>query len=281
MAGVRIIDDESARMLGHWSHIISLPTVAVHLHLLPTGKVLFWQEGGAVPEVYLWDPVTGGITPAAEPPWDVFCAGHSFLDDGRLLVTGGHDQIDGVGLRETAVYDATLDRWETDIPLMGGEGGRWYPTNTTLGNGDVLVLSGSYDQFFNKNTLPQVFQAQDNTWRDLVDARQLPPLGVDLYPRMFLVPDGKVFKVSDQDDRKTWFLDVSGGGTWVEGPESNFERARTYGPAVFYYDRKILVLGGGSGGDRGDGCQPAELPPTDSVERIDLDEVDPRWTEVA
>lgn len=262
MAGVRIVDDESARLLGHWSHIISFPTVAVHLHMLPTGKVMFWQDGGAIEEVYLWDPITGAITQSALPPHDIFCAGHSFLADGRLLVTGGHAGA-GVGLRDAAIYNPFNDTWEILLP-MGGEGGRWYPTNTTLGNGNALVLSGSYDEFFHKNTLPQVFQVESGDWHDLSDARELEPLGLELYPRMFLAPDGTVFKVGDPN---SWFLDTSGPGHWLPGPPSIFPQARTYGPAVFY-DSMVLLVGGGD-------------PPTDSVELIDLNEENPQWVAVA
>ncbi|MGA7203430.1 MAG: hypothetical protein WBX27_02240, partial [Specibacter sp.] len=85
-------------------------------------------------------------------------------------------------------------------------------------------------------------------------AQELEPLGEDLYPRMFLAPDGRVMKVGDP---RTWFLDVSGCGQWLEGPPSVLPQARTYGPAVFY-DGKILILGGG-----GDKMDPD--PPTDSV----------------
>ena len=283
VAGVRIVDDESARSLGHWSRIISLPTVAVHLHLLPTGRVLFWQEGvaptrrrrrredrGARDKIFLWDPVTGDVERAAAPPHDIFCSGHSFLPDGRLLVTGGHDARDGLGLPDATIYDPRRDAWVRGVPDMGGEGGRWYPTSITLGNGKVLVLSGSYDTLgtapdlvFLKNTLPQVYDVTTNTWTDLTNARDLDPLGFDLYPRMVLAPNGRLFKVGDPD---TWFLDVSGAGQWLAGPPSTFHSPRTYGPFVFD-DGHVLQMGGGD-------------PPTDSVELIDLNVADPAWLEM-
>ncbi len=33
-------------------------------------------------------------------------------------------------------------------------------------------------------------------WRDLVDAQALAPLGADLYPRVFLAPDGGYLKLA-------------------------------------------------------------------------------------
>ena len=56
-----------------------------------------------------------------------------------------------------------------------------------LANGDVLVVSGSIDATFGNNTVPQVFQVGSGT------ARNLAELAMDLYPQMFLAPNGKVF----------------------------------------------------------------------------------------
>ncbi|MGI8818693.1 MAG: hypothetical protein ACR2HW_06070, partial [Gemmatimonadales bacterium] len=71
---------------GEWSAPFEWPVVAVHLHLLPSGQVLFW---GRVGEPQVWDPATGVFTVAASASM-LFCSGHAFLPDGRLLVTGGH-----------------------------------------------------------------------------------------------------------------------------------------------------------------------------------------------
>ena len=91
----------------------------------------------AVPSV---DPATG-VHQYTEPlpTKNVFCGGHSFMEDGRLFVTGGH--ISGYrGLPNAHIYDPFMNTW-TELPEMNA--GRWYPTNTTLANGDVLVVSGA------------------------------------------------------------------------------------------------------------------------------------------
>jgi len=78
---------------GEWSTPVPWPVVAVHLHLLPSGRVLSW---GRVGEPQLWDPSTGIFTSIPSSTM-VFCSGHSFLADGRLLVTGGHlDDLRGL-----------------------------------------------------------------------------------------------------------------------------------------------------------------------------------------
>ena len=95
----------------------------------------------------------------------LFCSGHSYLPDGTLLVTGGQGtQADG--LVNASIYNPFTGTW-TRQPDMNER--RWYPTNTTLANGDVLTLSGRYNKSFNPdgtvaeygyNLLPQVFSAQ-------------------------------------------------------------------------------------------------------------------------
>ena len=85
----------------------------------------------------------------------MFCTGHAFLADGRLFVAGGHIQ-NGVGLPRASLYNPFSNTWAA-APDMNA--GRWYPTVTTLANGDALVVSGSIDTTVGGNTLPQVYQA--------------------------------------------------------------------------------------------------------------------------
>ena len=73
------------------------------------------------------------------PRVNLFCAGHAYLPDGRLLVAGGH-LTDGDGIDYAGTYDHRTNTW-TPLPAMNG--GRWYPTATTLADGRVLVISGS------------------------------------------------------------------------------------------------------------------------------------------
>jgi hypothetical protein len=250
---------------GRWSPVTPLPVVAIHTHLLPTGQVLFWDRVGSS---YLWDPASGAIAPVtpSTPGYDTFCSGHSFLPDGRLLIVGGHNDAtghphaDGVGVPFVSVFNPFTNSWSR-LPDMNA--GRWYPTSTTLANGDVLVLSGTSAPGV-LDTLPQVLMS-DGTWRSLTNAQDAVPLGVDLYPRMFLTPDGRVFKAGPDQD--TWFLNTSGLGAWTPGPRSLFG-LRTYGSAVMYEPGKILIAGGGD-------------PPTATAEVIDLNAPNPSWRSVA
>jgi hypothetical protein len=69
---------------------------AVHAALLRTGKVLIIAGSGNNRKQFdagsfktlLWDPATGRFEKVPTPS-DMFCAGHAFLPDGRLLIAGG------------------------------------------------------------------------------------------------------------------------------------------------------------------------------------------------
>src|SRR5213079_1399342 len=82
--------------LGQWSAVFPAPIVQLHVHLLPDGTVLSW---GLIGDPQVWDPTTGTFT-AVPSPSLLFCAGHNFLADGRLLVAGGQIRGDS-GLPNT------------------------------------------------------------------------------------------------------------------------------------------------------------------------------------
>src|SRR6266487_1087802 len=73
--------------VGQFSSVMTWPYEAIHAHLLPTGKVLFWTRGD---HSQLWDPATNAVTPAAASGANIFCSGHAFMPDGQLLIAGGH-----------------------------------------------------------------------------------------------------------------------------------------------------------------------------------------------
>ena len=127
--------------VGQWSAPVTWPYLAVHAHVLPSGKVLWWPSFDNGDNPTQWDPATGVNTALPHLGANVFCAGHSFLADGQLFVAGGHI-LNWFGLPDAYTYNSSNGTW-TRLPDMNN--GRWYPTNTTLANGDVLVVSGWVD----------------------------------------------------------------------------------------------------------------------------------------
>src|SRR5256885_7914448 len=159
--------------LGQWSPVFPAPVVQLHVHLLRDDRVLSW---GRIGDPQVWDPATGSFTAVPSPSWE-FCAGHDFLADGRLLVAGGHIG-DGLGLPNTNMFDPVTGSWQAG-PAMAY--GRWYPTNTTLPNGEVLTVGGT-DQNGAVVTIPEIWNG--TSWRQLTTAS----LSLEYYPRDFVAP---------------------------------------------------------------------------------------------
>ena len=74
---------------------------------------------------------------------NLFCAGHAFLPDGRLLVVGGQKGSYYFGLAATTIFNyASGYGWETPAG-SAMRAPRWYPSAITLASGDILALGGS------------------------------------------------------------------------------------------------------------------------------------------
>ncbi|HTF68131.1 MAG TPA: galactose oxidase-like domain-containing protein, partial [Edaphobacter sp.] len=247
----------SGPVMGQWAPVQTWPFMAAHTHLLPNGSVLFWPSFDNGNNPTLWNPVNNQFSTASKAAYNIFCSGHSFLPDGTLLTTGGHNGSSGYGYAYGSIYNPANDTW-TQISTMNAA--RWYPTNTALPNGDVLVVSGEITPS-TTNTLPQVWQLATNTWRSLTSAQLFQPL----YPMMFVAPNGLVFNVGP--DRITRYLNTSGTGAWTTVGNFNYSGTRDYGSAVIL-DGKVLIAGG-------DGATTG--PATNTAEILDLNATNPTW----
>jgi hypothetical protein len=256
-------------VVGQWGPVNNWPIVPIHISVLPNGKVLAWGRDKTPPpangdvvgksDAYVWNPATGIFTLVPNSTTNLFCSGHSFLPDGRLLVTGGHKEFDGRGEPHANVFNFKNNTW---LRVGDMNQGRWYPTNTTLGTGEVLVVSGSYwnGSMNVNNTLPQVSKPLGN-WRNLNTAN----LSLPLYPYMHLAPDGRAFYAGPEP--QTRFLNTTGTGSWSNGPITSYAGIRSAGSSVMYDVGKILNLGGDS-------------PPTASAEIINLNLPGATWVPV-
>jgi galactose oxidase len=220
---------QTSSTLGQWSAVIKWPYEAIHAHVLPTGKVMFWTRGD---HSQFWNPATNVVTAAPQSGANIFCSGHTLLADGRVFVAGGHVQS-YVGLPDAYTYKPSSNTW-TRLPNMNDA--RWYPSATTLPNGDVLVVAGWIDTADN-NVLPQVWQSASGSWRNLSTAQ----LALPFYPYMFVAPNGKVFMAGPNE--ATRYLNVSGTGAWNSVGNSNYGK-RNWASSVMYDDGKVLLTGG-------------------------------------
>src|SRR3954466_6657148 len=156
-ASVAAIGNEA--VVGKWSAPFSWPIIGLHLHLLRNSKVLTWGKFG---DPYVWDPSAKTFTAVPAPSW-IFCSGHTFLSDGRLLVNGGHISDDH-GLPDANLFDPATMTWSSRAPMKRG---RWYPTTTTLANGMAVTIAGR-DQNGTVATIPEVWTG--SSWKALSSA---------------------------------------------------------------------------------------------------------------
>src|SRR5207253_2160145 len=68
--------------VGQFSSVVPWPYRAVHAHVLPTGKVLWWPPFDNGDNPTYWDPSTNTNTPTTQAGANIFCAGHAFLTNG-------------------------------------------------------------------------------------------------------------------------------------------------------------------------------------------------------
>ena len=153
---------------GRWRAPFSIPVMAIHGAMLPTGKVLWFsypvnpnpKQGGLghnapnTAQAWLWNPRTRKNKRVDPPLWrdpadgqlkpaNIWCAGQTFLEDGRVLVVGGNlgysNVLDFKGLNKAYTFNPWNETW-TEQPDMAH--GRWYPTAYRLPDGRVVIMAG-------------------------------------------------------------------------------------------------------------------------------------------
>ncbi len=236
--------------VGRWVNGPVFPVAPIHMQLLPSGKVMFYPGNNGISgdDARTWDPSTGQIVSLSKAGYDLFCSGHSGMQGGSMLVTGGHVDL-FVGLPYASVYNSSTNVWNRTPDMNAG---RWYPTTTTMGLGDVLVMTGFIDTVQLENPLPQVYEPWSGTWRNLTNAM----LRIFSYSWVFWTPWGNALVAGPEQQTRT--LDVSGQGAWSTVATYNYPEFRDYGSAVMYDPWRVMIAGGGQ-------------PPTNTAEVFNVD----------
>ncbi len=269
-----------ANIQGQWSTLSNtLPINPIHVALLGNGKVLVVAGSGNCPPsqsgcpsgppygpsngsgALLVDPVSGQISSQFSLSWDTFCNGMVLLPDGRALIDGGTIQYDPFyGQPQVAIFDPATSTFSNAQNMAHG---RWYPTVLTLGDGRVMTFSG-LNETGGTNTAVE-FYTVGSGWSTQYIANWTP----DLYPRLHLLPNGKVFYSGAQTTSKLFDPSTTTWNTNVA--TTNYSGTRTYGTSVLLplthannYDPKVIIMGGHS-------------PATNTTELIDMGASTPGW----
>jgi plastocyanin len=262
---------------GTWERLPDSPIFVVHAAVMHTGKVLLWSgtaEVGDPLESRVWDPGTGTMTTQGFAD-DLFCAGQTFLRDGRLLVGGG---APAGTLDSTYLFDPAAETWTRVNDMLRP---RWYPTLVPLSDGRVMAFSGSGQSDV------EVYDPASGNWTLVTGAARN---FSELYPSLHVVPTGEIFysragwAMADTGNTNTACLSLSGpaNGTWSNLAALQFND-RQEGTAVIQVDAsatpptaRVTVIGGGVSG------APTDRNPQ-TAETIDLTALAPApaWTRTA
>lgn len=236
--------------VGSWTPPAPLPIVAIHSTLLQSGKILMFTydpaSNGTQGFAAVWDPETG-TSRRIDPPSNLWCAGHTMLADGRVVVVGGNLEsstanANNKGLNQIWVFNPFNETWIRQPDMRRG---RWYPTATRLPSGKVLITSG-WDETGTRtrNNDVEVFTPSSDPdglgTVDLIASQQF-----DLYPHQFVLPNGNV-GVGGPGIADTGIIDPA-TGAWTQLP--GLSSIRTASSAVLepsgpLGSGRILLFGG-------------------------------------
>jgi hypothetical protein len=270
---------------GEWRQSSSpSPVRTSHVALLHTGKVLLIAGSGNSRGEFeagrfktsIWDPTTEDFT-AVDTPWDAFCAGHSFLPDGELLVAGGNTAYPGpatnnanAGSPKTYLFDPDTSQYVAQPDMAQA---RWYPTVVELGSGNQFTVGG-LDETGQRTSASQTFNATTKTW----SASKEPPAELSfmpMYPSLHLLADGRVFysgsNVFGPGPAKPGIWNVW-TNEWTKVPGITEPDRRDQSMSVLLppaQDQKVMILGGGH--------QDLPVDATASTAIVDLKQATPTY----
>ncbi|RII42840.1 DUF1929 domain-containing protein [Galactobacter valiniphilus] len=191
-------------LMGSWSvSATELPVRAIHSTLLKDGRLLLIAGSGNDGNQFaagtfrsvVWNPTTG-VFKQIPTPYDMFCAGHVTLPDGKVLLAGGTAAFPGAGdgpntfksSPKSYYFDPKDDSCHrvSDMPDA-----HWYPSLTKLGNGDIWA-AGGLNANAQGTVATQMFNTKTRSWLPL---NQVPQTYTywGTYPHMFLLDDGTLF----------------------------------------------------------------------------------------
>ncbi|MGH8003093.1 MAG: galactose oxidase-like domain-containing protein [Brasilonema sp.] len=266
--------------VGSWQLLsYSCPINPIHAALLRTGNILFIAGSGNNPNnvstpngAAVLNLSNGSFTRPTTPldntgsPFDLFCVGHSFLSDGRLMCVGGTEQYDPfVGLTLGLIFDPSTNQWvkESNQP----DGARWYPTVITLGDGRIMAMSGIDETGGQIDNYPESYlPGSPGTWSYFSGAAvgwAYPTSRFPMYSHLFLMQDGRLFfsgacfQSTDQftlGQAAAYILTLPSGyqGQIIETPVSGLQQQTYVNQAASVLlppaqDQKVMIIGGGNG----------------------------------
>lgn len=168
--------------LGAWGPTLDLPVVPAAGAQEATGQVMLWSSWdedefhstpGGKTAMSRWDFRTNTVSKrvVTDTHHDMFCPGIAIDGTGNMVVTGGNDAA------QTSLFNATSDLWE---PAEAMNTERGYQAQTTLSDGRVFVIGGSWAGGSNIEKNGEVYDPSSKRWTPLPGAKVGPMLTDDM-----------------------------------------------------------------------------------------------------
>ncbi|KAJ7683556.1 glyoxal oxidase precursor [Mycena rosella] len=263
-AGWEFVQNGTSGILALEAIIVS-PTLAVFFDFAGTGDPLMINGHSAWGA--LWDLETNQVT-ALDVLSDTFCASGSLLSNGTMVSVGGNFLA---GTSSASDGRMALRIFEP-CPSANGAGctlfdnpdlvhlteTRWYPSSLRIFDGSLMVVGGIHEATLFYNTDPvnsfEFFPSKDGAVPrpSAFLERSLP---ANLFPRVFALPDGKVFMVANNQsiiydieaNTETILPDIP-NGVRVTNPFDGTATLLPLSPPL--YIPEVLVCGGTNSSDQ-------------------------------
>lgn len=239
---------------GAWGPTIDLPVVAAAGAQEATGQIMLWSSWdddefhstpGGKTAMSRWDFRTNTVSKrvVTETHHDMFCPGIAIDGTGNMVVTGGNDAA------ETSLFNAATDSWE---PAAAMNLERGYQAQTTLSDGRVFVIGGSWAGGSNIEKNGEVYDPATRNWTSLPGAKVGPmltrdmegPWRADNHGWLFGWKNNTVFQAGPSVNMN-WYTVAGKGGVRPAGKRMEDEDSMS-GNAVMFdaVAGKILTFGG-------------------------------------
>src|SRR5215510_3027038 len=228
--------DNVPHITGTWTVLpYRMPINPISANLLPNGKVLI--VAGSEHDAYnnspgadsyrgaVWDPSGNDETSISvhNLTYDVFCSGTAALFDGRSLIVGGTavaSVYNSEGENRASIFNPVTNEY---VQCQNMVDGRWYGTATELADGRIMAMSGLTQTGSTSRTI-EIYDLQraGAGWNPPTSVPFNPPL----YPRLELLPGGRVFYTGHGSGTSTanaWIFDPATGG-WTQSATTNVNR---------------------------------------------------------
>jgi len=259
-------DSTNPSVVGEWGPTIGFPLVPVAIALIPGDKLLVWSADSEFnfdssndeqyTQTAILNLANGQVSAStvSNTAHDMFCPGVSILPDGDVIVTGG------IGDTDTSIYDPATNSW-TAGPQMNI--GRGYQGQTTLPDGQVFVLGGSWSGAVG-GKLGEIYSPTAN-WRELPDVPATPIYTADSEGAYradnhgwFIATSGdRIFQAGPSEEMH--WITTTGAGSITDAAPRGSSGDEMNGNAVLYDINKIFTVGGAPDYDNSDATNVANV----------------------